>query len=146
MPCRRAAPRSTNTWWPWATASRTLPGAMPTRYSCTLISFGTPMRMKIAPEPRLAQFASPLHQDQLWLRPRLHLMGQGLGTARYRAAVGPVEQLDRVGDRNIHANSQLHDAADVTGRHRVGPYALDMGDLPVAQLSRKLRLQYVVGP
>src|SRR5436853_216098 len=45
MPWRAAASCTTNTWWPCSTASRTLGGVMPTRYSWTLISFGTPMRI-----------------------------------------------------------------------------------------------------
>ncbi len=46
-----AEPRlcSTITSWPCATASRTLPGTMPTRFSRTLISFGTPIRMRALP-------------------------------------------------------------------------------------------------
>src|SRR5262245_26712279 len=131
MPWRTAALRSTNTWWPCDTASRTLPGAMPTRYSWTLISFGTPMRIKLAPEltrgPSCSR--SPRRHQQLWLRHILHQIGQRLEPARYRAAVGPVEQLHRVGDRNLHAGCQLHDAADIARRHRVGSDALDVGDL-----------------
>src|SRR5258706_2546459 len=34
---------STITVWPWVTNSRTEPGISPTRYSCVLISLGTPI-------------------------------------------------------------------------------------------------------
>ena len=40
-----AAPACTNTSCPCATASRTLAGTRPTRYSWTFTSFGTPMRI-----------------------------------------------------------------------------------------------------
>src|SRR5579884_1470101 len=36
---------SMNSSWPWATSSATDAGVRPTRYSWTLISFGTPMRI-----------------------------------------------------------------------------------------------------
>src|ERR1700719_28906 len=40
------APRSTRTLCPAATYSRTAEGVSPTRYSCTLISLGTPTRIE----------------------------------------------------------------------------------------------------
>src|SRR5436305_4245128 len=46
MPRPAAAPASTITSWPCARYSRTEAGVAPTRYSSSLISFGTPMRME----------------------------------------------------------------------------------------------------
>src|SRR5207244_12913710 len=47
---------STTTWCPCATSSRTEVGVRPTRYSCVLTSFGTPMITRISsPVPRLRQ-------------------------------------------------------------------------------------------
>src|SRR5262245_3969352 len=50
MPMPAPAPVSTNTLCPCATSSRTLVGVSPTRYSRTLISFGTPSSMKGSPD------------------------------------------------------------------------------------------------
>ena len=45
-PMPAPAPRSTTTAWPWWTSSPTDAGVSPTRCSSTLISFGTPTRMR----------------------------------------------------------------------------------------------------
>src|SRR5436190_22718381 len=38
------------TWWPLAVSSRTVEGTSPTRYSLSLISFGTPTSMMTPPD------------------------------------------------------------------------------------------------
>src|SRR5579864_4746974 len=45
MPMPAPAPDSIKTWCPAVVSSRTPAGTRPTRYSWTLISFGTPIRM-----------------------------------------------------------------------------------------------------
>src|SRR5262249_8433522 len=42
MPAPSPALFSTRTWWPLRVSSRTVEGTRPTRYSLSLISFGTP--------------------------------------------------------------------------------------------------------
>src|SRR5689334_12113884 len=134
MPCRRAAFFSTNTCCPCATASRTLPGAMPTRYSWTLISFGTPMRIASLPSSLGASsIGSGGRQHELSFRHVLHVRSQRLQAARHRPTVGPVDQFHGMGDRNIHAKHQLLNAADIAGRHRVGANTFDVGDLALAE-------------
>ena len=63
-----------------------------------------------------------------------HVAGQRLQVAGHRPAVGPVDQLDGVGDGQVHAASQLRDAADVAGGHQIRPHTLDVGDLALAKL------------
>ena len=46
--------------------------------------------------------------------------GQGLQAAGNGAAVGPVEQLDRMGDGHAEHSFELRDASDVAGRDDVG--------------------------
>src|SRR5262245_30884609 len=139
MPWRAAAPFSTSTSCPWATASRTEAGVMPTRYSWTLISLGTPMRigppfgkgewgvgsgkapaLPLLPAP---PFLSRHGVERPCLRHLVHVPGQVLQPARHRAAVGPVEQLHGMGDGNVHRRPQLGDAADVAGGHHVRSHA-----------------------
>src|SRR5438477_12415651 len=55
------APLSTSTRWRCATISRTLAGVSPTRYSWSLISFGTPI--SIANAPAVARCAAFSHAD-----------------------------------------------------------------------------------
>ena len=49
-----------------------------------------------------------------------------LKAARHWAAVGPVHQLDGVDDRQLRAETDLGDAAEIAGGDEVGPYALDV--------------------
>src|SRR5262245_10985106 len=50
MPLPRPAPSCTSTWWPASTSVLTPAGTMLTRYSLSLISFGTPIC--IVPPPK----------------------------------------------------------------------------------------------
>src|ERR1700742_1040075 len=62
-----------------------------------------------------------------------------------RPARRPVEQLDRVCNRNAGARGDVADAAEVAGGDDVGPNALDVGYLAVAQAARQLGLQHLIG-
>src|SRR5437667_10897915 len=88
---------STTTWCPSATSSRTEVGVRPTRYSCVLTSFGTPMITRISsPLSRLGQsFDHRGLLAQLELRDlvAMHLV-RAVGEAqraRMRVGVGEAE-------------------------------------------------------
>src|SRR5579862_341497 len=63
---------------------------------------------------------------------------------RYGSARGPVEQLDRVHDRDGGALRDLLQATNIAGGNQVGLRALQTGHLSFAELSGDLRLQHVV--
>src|SRR2546423_2306378 len=138
MPWRAAASCSTKTCCPCSTASRTAAGVMPTRYSWTLISFGTPIRIaglrasKILVSPPSAK-PSGDGEQRLGLGHVLHVLGERFEPPGHGAAVSPIQQLHGVGDGNVHAARELRDAADVAGRYQIGPHAADVGDLALAQ-------------
>src|SRR6267154_1209810 len=50
MPAPSPALFSTRTWWPFRVSSRTVEGTRPTRYSLSLISFGTPTSIFAIPD------------------------------------------------------------------------------------------------
>src|SRR5580704_7880785 len=61
------APVSTRSSCPAAASSRTESGVNPTRYSCSLISFGTPIRIRQAPDQNAAYAQSPwMWYDSSW--------------------------------------------------------------------------------
>src|SRR5712671_2779223 len=64
---------------------------------------------------------------------------------RFGATRRPVEQLDRMCNRNASAAGDIADAAEIAGSDDVGPQALDVGDLAVAQTPREFGLQNLVG-
>src|SRR5438128_2144582 len=139
MPWRAAASCSTKTWCPCSTASRAAAGVMPMRYSWTLISFGTPMRMAGLRASRRfgtvpSSYSLRHRKQRLGLGHVLHVLGERFEAARHGAAVGPIQQLHRVGDGNVHAAGELRDAADVAGRHQIGAHGADVGHLAVAQV------------
>jgi hypothetical protein len=64
---------------------------------------------------------------------------------RFGAAVGPVEEFDRVEDRQAGGGADLGEAADIAGGDEVGAGGLDVGDLAVAEADGDFRLEHVVG-
>src|SRR3990170_3038485 len=54
-PAPMPAPFSITTRWPFDVSSRTVEGTTPTRYSLSLISFGTPTSMAALPLPAVAR-------------------------------------------------------------------------------------------
>ncbi len=66
---------------------------------------------------------------------------------RRRAARSPVEQFHRVNDRQAGCTLRdLHQAADISGRHDVGLDLADVHDFRVTKLVSDFRLQDVVSP
>src|SRR5512139_257485 len=63
---------------------------------------------------------------------------------RDRAAGGPVEQLDRMDDRNAETRPELHCAADIAGGDDVGFEPREIGRLAVAKLAGDFGLEDVV--
>jgi uncharacterized membrane protein YdjX (TVP38/TMEM64 family) len=59
---------------------------------------------------------------------------------RCRAAGGPVEEFDRVHDRNDTVGGKLCNTSDVAGRDNIGLDQRDVGELPLAQRRRDFRL------
>src|SRR6266850_4553288 len=76
---------------------------------------------------------------------RKQVMAFLLQSRRPGSAGRPVEQLDGVCNRNASAAGNVADAAEVAGGDDVGPDALDIGDLAVAQAARQFGLQQLVG-
>src|SRR6185437_4644821 len=70
--------------------------------------------------------------------------GQRGEIARSRSTTGPVEQLDRMHDRDVSPRGDLRETAEIAGGDHVRRDAADGGHLALAQLQRKLRLQQVV--
>src|SRR5260221_469185 len=64
---------------------------------------------------------------------------------RFGATRRPVEQLDRMCNRNASAGRDIADAAEIAGSDDIGLQALDVGDLAVAQTPREFGLQNLVG-
>src|SRR5215467_9818036 len=78
MPAPSPALFSTRTWWPLRVSSRTVEGTRPTRYSLSLISFGTPISIfaipnvtyRAAPENRIRRTKST-SRAPLWPLPSI---------------------------------------------------------------------------
>src|SRR5688572_1438568 len=75
----------------------------------------------------------------------MHFRFQMLERFWTRSAGRPIEQLDRVDDRDGAAALQLRDAADIAGGDEVGLDAGDMRKFPVSQARREFRLEQVIG-
>jgi hypothetical protein len=73
------------------------------------------------------------------------MVRQRLQAPGYRAAVGPIQQLHGVDDRQPKGRIELCDAPDIAGGDDIRAYASYIGDLALAQLGRDLRLEDVVG-
>ena len=65
---------------------------------------------------------------------------------RLQSAGGPIEELDRMYDRNWGTGGKLGDAADVAGCDQIGLDGSYVGQLAIPQRGSDLRLQNIVGP
>src|SRR6202022_3291800 len=59
---------------------------------------------------------------------------------------GPVEEFDGVHYRQVATRGEVSDAADIAGRDEIWPDFGNIRELAVAQCSRNLRLQQIIGP
>ena len=74
-----------------------------------------------------------------------HWSERSLQCRRHSAPRRPIDQLDRVDNRDHRPCRDLPDASDIAGGDHVGLYLLDMPDFARAQHLRKIRMKNVVG-
>src|SRR5262245_64300133 len=103
------APRSTVTRWPCATSSRALVGVNPTRYSWTLISFGTPMSMPVSFRPRACAANNSPMMDGDGARPIAAATLRGHVARVLEAGGSAPGEAATVADHLVEANLRGHD-------------------------------------
>src|SRR5262249_6793447 len=105
------APSCTSTWWPCSTSARTPAGTRLTRYSLSLISFGTPICMVTTPRPLRRGASAPRDRsivvDLRLLQPSRVIdvdglpLGEDLDGGRRRSLPVSVAGLFRAAERQV---------------------------------------------